>query len=73
MEFPFSEYAAIEHIPVIEVEFVHLAGLDAHLGQPTLLDTPGPNEAGQPHLQKNAQRAAGRASRRAGGDGLYTA
>ncbi|MRE52024.1 clamp-binding protein CrfC, partial [Escherichia coli] len=34
--FPFSEYAAIEHIPVIEVEFVHLAGLDAHLGQLTL-------------------------------------
>ena len=30
VEFPFSEYAAIEHIPVIEVEFVHLAGLDAH-------------------------------------------
>lgn len=52
VEFPFSEYAAIEHIPVIEVEFVHLAGLDAHLGQLTLLDTPGPNEAGQPHLQK---------------------
>jgi uncharacterized protein (UPF0276 family) len=41
VEFPFSEYAAIEHIPVIEVEFVHLAGLDAHLGQLTLLDTPG--------------------------------
>lgn len=50
--FPFTDYAAIEHIPVIEVEFVHLAGLDAHLGQLTLLDTPGPNEAGQPHLQK---------------------
>lgn len=32
VEFPFSEYAAIEHIPVIEVEFVHLAGLDAHRG-----------------------------------------
>lgn len=52
VEFPFTDYAAIEHIPVIEVEFVHLAGLDAHLGQLTLLDTPGPNEAGQPHLQK---------------------
>lgn len=52
VEFPFSEYTAIEHIPVIEVEFVHLAGTDAHLGQLTLLDTPGPNEAGQPHLQK---------------------
>ena len=29
IDFPFSAYAAIEHIPVIEVEFVHLAGLAA--------------------------------------------
>ncbi|HBB5988227.1 TPA: dynamin family protein [Escherichia coli] len=28
VDFPFSAYAAIEHIPVIEVEFVHLAVLD---------------------------------------------
>ncbi|MCU6194175.1 MULTISPECIES: clamp-binding protein CrfC [Enterobacter] len=62
VEFPFSEYAAIEHIPVIEVEFVHLAGLDAHLGQLTLLDTPGPNEAGQPHLQKMLSEQLSRAS-----------
>ena len=62
VEFPFSEYAAIEHIPVIEVEFVHLAGLDAHLGQLTLLDTPGPNEAGQPHLQKMLNEQLARAS-----------
>ncbi|VTP62671.1 Uncharacterised protein [Leclercia adecarboxylata] len=34
-DFPFPAYAAIENIPVIEVEFVHLAGLDAHLGQLT--------------------------------------
>ncbi|WP_256937511.1 dynamin family protein, partial [Enterobacter chuandaensis] len=60
--FPFSEYAAIEHIPVIEVEFVHLAGLDAHPGQLTLLDTPGPNEAGQPHLQKMLSEQLARAS-----------
>ncbi len=52
VDFPFSAYAAIEHIPVIEVEFVHLAGLESYPGQLTLLDTPGPNEAGQPHLQK---------------------
>ncbi len=39
---------------MIEVEFVHLAGLESYPGQLTLLDTPGPNEAGQPHLQKNA-------------------
>jgi len=62
VEFPFSEYAAIEHIPVIEVEFVHLAGLGAHLGQLTLLDTPGPNEAGQPHLQKMLSEQLARAS-----------
>lgn len=62
VEFPFSEYAAIEHIPVIEVEFVHLAGLDVHLGQLTLLDTPGPNEAGQPHLQKMLSEQLSRAS-----------
>ena len=61
-DFPFSEYAAIEHIPVIEVEFVHLAGLDAHLGHLTLLDTPGPNEAGQPHLQKMLTEQLSRAS-----------
>jgi len=52
VDFPFSDYAAIEHIPVIEVEFVHLSGLGNYPGQLTLLDTPGPNEAGQPHLQK---------------------
>ncbi|MBT1886036.1 clamp-binding protein CrfC [Enterobacter mori] len=62
VDFPFSEYTAIEHIPVIEVEFVHLAGLDAHLGQLTLLDTPGPNEAGQPHLQKMLSEQLARAS-----------
>ncbi|MBS0849862.1 dynamin family protein [Citrobacter sp. JGM124] len=49
--FPFKSYAVIEHIPFIEVEFVHLAGLNKGYGQLTLLDTPGPNEAGQPHLK----------------------
>lgn len=39
VDFPFSAYAAIEHIPVIEVEFVHLAGLESYPGQLTLLDT----------------------------------
>ncbi|MEG1210263.1 MAG: clamp-binding protein CrfC [Leclercia sp.] len=61
-DFPFSAYAAIENIPVIEVEFIHLAGLDAHLGQLTLLDTPGPNESGQPHLQKMLSEQLARAS-----------
>lgn len=62
VDFPFTEYASIEHIPVIEVEFVHLAGMDPHLGQLTLLDTPGPNEAGQPHLQKMLSEQLARAS-----------
>ncbi|MBV8041035.1 clamp-binding protein CrfC [Pluralibacter sp.] len=62
VDFPFADYAAIEHIPVIEVEFVHLAGFDNMPGQLTLLDTPGPNEAGQPHLQKMLNEQLTRAS-----------
>lgn len=61
-DFPFAAYAAIEHIPVIEVEFVHLAGQASYPGQLTLLDTPGPNEAGQPHLQKMLNEQLARAS-----------
>jgi len=62
VDFPFADYASIEHIPVIEVEFVHLAGLGENAGQLTLLDTPGPNEAGQPHLQKMLSEQLARAS-----------
>lgn len=47
---------------MIEVEFVHLAGLENYPGQLTLLDTPGPNEAGQPHLQKMLNEQLARAS-----------
>lgn len=32
VDFPFPAYAAIEHILVIEVEFVHLAGLESYPG-----------------------------------------
>ncbi|NIY49565.1 clamp-binding protein CrfC [Cedecea colo] len=60
--FPFKAYAAIEHVPVIEVEFIHLAGMQKGSGQLTLLDTPGPNEAGQPHLQKMLQEQLSQAS-----------
>lgn len=59
--FPFKAYAAIEHVPVIEVEFIHLGVQKGH-GQLTLLDTPGPNEAGQPHLQKMLQEQLSQAS-----------
>ena len=50
-EFPFDEYAEVQKLPVIEVEFSHLVGMDACQGTLTLLDTPGPNEAGQPQME----------------------
>lgn len=50
-EFPFAAYSEVDDLPVIEVEFSHLTGMDASQGTLTLLDTPGPNEAGQSHLQ----------------------
>lgn len=51
VEFPFDCYASIDDIPVIDVEFAHLAHLPGSVGSLTLLDTPGPNEAGQVHLR----------------------
>lgn len=51
MPFPFEQYRSIEQIPVIEAEFTHLAEFDNQKGQLSILDTPGPNESGQPHLQ----------------------
>jgi len=52
VHFPFESYDEIHEIPAIEVEFFHLAGTSERLGSLTLLDTPGPNEAGQQHLRK---------------------
>lgn len=51
LAFPFSAYEEVQELPVIEVEFSHLTGMDDSQGTLTLLDTPGPNEAEQPHLQ----------------------
>lgn len=51
IDFPFSNYDEVRELPVIEVEFLHLKGMDKAQGRLTLLDTPGPNEAGQVHLQ----------------------
>lgn len=51
LDFPFDSYASIDDVPVIEVEFAHLANLPGGVGSLTLLDTPGPNEAGQVHLR----------------------
>ncbi|MEY8713054.1 hypothetical protein A9B99_20555 [Mangrovibacter phragmitis] len=62
IDFPFAAYTAIEHIPVIEVEFVHLSEQETPYGQLTLLDTPGPNEAGQPYLQQMLKEQLSRAS-----------
>ncbi|HAM6727399.1 TPA: dGTPase [Escherichia coli] len=50
-EFPFDEYAEVQKLPVIDVEFSHLVGMDACQGTLTLLDTPGPNVAGQPQME----------------------
>ena len=50
-EFPFDEYAEVQKLPVIDVEFSHLVGIDECQGTLTLLDTPGPNEAGQPQME----------------------
>lgn len=52
LEFPFSAYNKIHEIPVIKVEFVHLRETKQTHGNLTLLDTPGPNESGQPHLRE---------------------
>ncbi|MBI0799938.1 hypothetical protein HCI03_02865 [Escherichia coli] len=50
-EFPFDEYAEVQKLPVIDVEFSHLVGMDECQGTLILLDTPGPNEAGQPQME----------------------
>lgn len=51
VEFPFGAYATVDAMPIIEVEFSHLKNTPATQGRLTLLDTPGPNEAGQQHLR----------------------
>lgn len=62
VEFPFSAYSSVETMPVIEIEFSHLKHLSATQGQLTLLDTPGPNEAGQQHLRRMLEEQLGKAS-----------
>lgn len=51
---PLDEYAHIDEFPVIEVEFHHLKDVDGTVGGArfTLIDTPGPNEAGQTRLRE---------------------
>lgn len=62
VDFPFQDYDKVHEMPVIEVEFAHLRHINASKGRLTLLDTPGPNEAGQPHLRKMLKEQLGKAS-----------
>jgi len=62
VKFPFEAYKDIDNIPLIEIEFTHLADLPPSVGSFTLLDTPGPNEAGQQHLRHMMRDQLRRAS-----------
>lgn len=62
VEFPFAAYSQIDLLPVIEVEFTHLSEMDNVSGRLALLDTPGPNEAGQKHLRPMMQDQLKKAS-----------
>lgn len=62
VDFPFASYSNIDELPVIEVEFAHIDKTGNTNGRLTLLDTPGPNEADQPHLRKMLQEQLSRAS-----------
>ncbi|MBK7300130.1 MAG: dynamin family protein [Moraxellaceae bacterium] len=61
-DFPFAEYSQVRQLPVIEVEFAHLRESEQSIGRLVLLDTPGPNESGQPHLRKMLQDQLRKAS-----------
>jgi replication fork clamp-binding protein CrfC len=62
VSFPFDSYSQVSMLPVIEVEFFHLRGKKS-TGQLTLLDTPGPNEAGQQtHLRTMLKEQLSKAS-----------
>lgn len=51
VEFPFDAYSDVESLPIICVQFAHLNSIPEKSGTLTLLDTPGPNEAGQNRLR----------------------
>ncbi len=60
--FPFEYYDEVHEMPVIEVEFAHLRHMPETRGRLTLLDTPGPNEAGQSHLRVMMKEQLAKAS-----------
>lgn len=62
IDFPFEKYTSMNQFPIIEIEFVHLKETDSNQGRLSLLDTPGPNEAGQPHLRKMMREQLQKAS-----------
>lgn len=51
LSFPFASCRNIDQLPKIKVAFRHLDDLKDNEGRIILLDTPGPNEAGQAHLK----------------------
>lgn len=60
---PLEDYHSLSEFPVIEVEFYHLRGQEQQLqGSLSLIDTPGPNEAGQVHLRAILQEQLLKAS-----------
>lgn len=62
IDFPFEHYDEVHEMPVIEVEFAHLRHMPETRGRLTLLDTPGPNEAGQTHLRVMMKEQLAKAS-----------
>lgn len=60
--FPFDDFDEIHELPAIDVEFTHLREIDNSNGQLVLLDTPGPNEAKQPHLKRMLEDQLNKAS-----------
>ncbi|MES1937480.1 hypothetical protein C27AD_14045 [Salinisphaera hydrothermalis C27AD] len=62
VDFPFPDYDEVHELPVIEVEFSYLSDSETNAGRLTLLDTPGPNEAGQRHLKRMLREQLSRAS-----------
>lgn len=50
--FPYAQYRNLDSLPLISVAFSNLKDQEHLPGRLTLLDTPGPNEYGQNHLQQ---------------------
>ena len=60
--FPFNECKNIDQLPKIEVAFRYLSDMKENQGRLILLDTPGPNEAGQEHLRPMVEEQLQRCS-----------